>query len=120
MTPRSRPSLHFHYPAPLRTRLERLLSAVEHGEEPTRHAEALAGVVTELADAGLEFFFMKPMHEAKMNFVLRQSAGFGKAGVLRVLSPMVRTILGGANDAQLRVICRHIRGLMVEEHPARQ
>lgn len=119
MTARSRPSLHFHYPAPLRTRLERLLSAVEHDDQPTRHSEALADVVTELADAGLEFFFMKPMHEAKMNFVLRQSASLGKAGVLRVLSPMVRTILGGANDTQLRVVCRHIRGLMVEERPMR-
>lgn len=112
MTPRTRPSLHFSYPAPLRTRLDRLLTAIERDEHPARHADALSGVVTELADAGLEFFFMKPMHEAEMSFVVRQSASFGKAGVLRMLSPMVRTILGGANDAQLRVICRHIRGLM--------
>jgi hypothetical protein len=34
------------------------------------------------------------------------------AGALRMMSPVIRTILAGANATQLRVITRHIRHLM--------
>jgi len=34
------------------------------------------------------------------------------AGALRIMSPMIRSILGGADGGQLRIISRHIRQLM--------
>jgi hypothetical protein len=34
------------------------------------------------------------------------------AGTLRMMSPVIHSILGGANATQLRVIARHISHLM--------
>jgi hypothetical protein len=112
MTARPRPSLRFFYAASLRARLEKLLAAIEHDESPRRHAEALASVVGELADAGLEYYFVKPLRDAKVGFVALQTASLGMAGALRVMSPMFRSVLANANDTQLRAIGRHVREMM--------
>ena len=42
----------------------------------------------------------------------RQTAGLGVAGAVRVMTPIVRSVLGGADAAQLRAVSKHIRGLM--------
>jgi hypothetical protein len=55
---------------------------------------------------------LPPLQEAKVGFVSRQTAGLGLAGALRMISPVVRSILAGANAAQLRLITRHMRQLM--------
>lgn len=112
MTARAKPSLRFFYAASLRTRLEKLLATIERDDCPSRHAEELAAVVGELADAGMEYYFVKPIKDAKLGFVAQQTASLGKAGALRVMAPVFRTVLGSANDAQLRSIGRHIRELM--------
>jgi len=108
----AKPSLRFFHSAPLRTRTIKLLSAIEHDREPTQHADALAALVVALTDAGMDYYFVKPLRAAKVGFVGRQTANLGKAGALRIMSPMIRSILGGTNETQLRVISRHIRELM--------
>jgi hypothetical protein len=105
-------SLRFFYSAPLRTRTLALLAAIERDKDPTKHAGALAALVVDLTEAGLDYYFLRPLRQAKVGFVARQSANFGLAGVLRIMSPMIRSILGGADATQLRSISRHIRHLM--------
>ena len=108
----AKPSLRFFHSAPLRTRTIKLLAAIDHDQEPTQHAAALAALVVALAEAGLDYYFLRPLQLAKVGFVARQTANFGMAGALRIMSPMIRSILGGTNGAQLRIISRHIRQLM--------
>jgi hypothetical protein len=72
----------------------------------------LAGAVVDLTRAGLDYYFLKPLQEAKVGFVSRQTAKLGMAGALRVMSPVIRSILAGANTTQLRVIAGHLRHLM--------
>lgn len=112
MTIPRKPSLRFFHSAPLRARTDKVLAALEQAEDPTRHVEALSGLVVTLTEAGLDYYFLRPIRQAKVGFVTRQTASLGMSGALRVMSPVIRTILSGTNAAQLRVIARHIRDLM--------
>ncbi len=112
MAASAKPSLRFFHSAVLRTRSNKILAAMERDQDPTQHVGALSSLVVDLTEAGLDYYFLKPLHDAKVGFVARQTASFGMAGALRVMSPIIRSILGGANATQLRVITRHIRHLM--------
>jgi hypothetical protein len=110
--PVSKPSIRFFHSAPLRARTNAVLAAIARDEDPTRHVGDLASLVVDLTDAGLDYYFIRPLKQAKMGFVARQTAKFGLGGALRIMSPAIRSILSGANGAQLRVIARHISHLM--------
>ncbi len=107
-----RPSLRFFHSPALRTRTNRVLDQIERAKDPTRHASALSDVVIALTEAGLDDYFLRPLREAEVGFVARQTANFGLAGTQRVMSPVIRSIIAGTNAAQLRVIAAHIRSLM--------
>lgn len=108
----TKPSLRFFHSAALRNRSNDVLAAIERDRDPTQHVGALSSLVVDLTDAGLKYYFLKPLDQAKVGFVTRQTASFGMAGALRVMSPIIRTILAGTNASQLHVIARHIRQLM--------
>ena len=112
MATSSRPSLRFFHSAALRTRSNRILAEIEQDKDPTQRAEALSNLVVDLTEAGFDYYFLKPLQQAKVGFVSRQTASFGMAGALRMMSPVIRTILASTNATQLRVITRHIRQLM--------
>lgn len=113
MPPKAKPSLRFFHSSALRARTDKLLAAIEHDQNPERHASELAGLVVSLTEAGLDYYYLKPLALAKAGFVARQTANLGMAGALRIMSPMIRSILGGLDGTQLRIISRHIRQLMV-------
>ena len=108
----AKPSLRFFHSPALRVRSNKVLAAVERDKDPTQHAAALSSLVVDLAEAGLNYYFLKPLLQAKVGFVARQTASLGMAGALRVMSPIIRRILAGTNATQLNVIARHIRHLM--------
>jgi len=108
----AKPSLRFFHSAALRARSNKVLAAVERDEDPTQHAGALSRLVLDLTEAGLSYYFLRPLQQAKVGFVARQTARLGMAGSLRVMSPIIRSILAGTNASQLRVVARHIRHLM--------
>lgn len=107
-----KPSLRFFHSTALRTRSNKVLTAIERDQEPTQHVGALSSLVMDLTEAGLNYYFLKPLEQAKVGFVTRQTANLGMAGALRVMSPIIRRVLAGTNAAQLRVISKHIRQLM--------
>ena len=69
-------------------------------------------VVVDLTNAGLDYYFLRPLRQAKVGFVAQQTARLGMAGALRIMSPVIRTILANANATQVRVIARHVAHLM--------
>lgn len=107
----AKPSVRFFHSAALRKRTDAVLSTIERDDDATRHASALSGVVVELTKAGLDYYFLRPLQEAKFGFVARQTANLGMAGALRVMSPIIGRILAGADTPQLRGVARHIRHL---------
>ena len=112
MATSAKPSLRFFHTPALRTRTTRVLAAIEKDKDATQHAGALSGLVVELTEAGLDYYFLRPLKQANIGFLSRQTANLGMAGALRMMSPVIRSILGGANTTQLRAIGKHIRHLM--------
>ncbi len=107
-----KPSLRFTHSTALRTQTNKVLASIDQASDPTQHAEALSSVVLALTDAGMEYYFLKPIEDARLGFVARQTASLGISGALRIMSPIVRSVLGGADSKQLRAVSKHIRHLM--------
>jgi hypothetical protein len=104
--------LRFPPPVALRTRTQKLLAKIDADPDPTRHTDELCTLVIGLTESGMDHYFLKAVVDAKLGFVARQTASLGVAGAVRVMSPIVRSVLGGADAAQLKAVSKHIRGLM--------
>jgi hypothetical protein len=110
--PTSKPSLRFTHSAALRTQTLKVLSEIDHDPDPTQHADALASLVLSLTEAGMDYYLLKPLKDAKLSFIPLQTACLGISAAIQVMSPIARSVLGGADARQLRVVSKHIRHLM--------
>ena len=111
--PRSpKPFLRFYHSESLRAKTLNVLDALEEAQDSTRHRAALADVVVELTRSGLDYYFLRPLKLAKVGFFVQQSANLGMAGATQVLGSVIRTIMNGMDNSQLRAVCNHIRQLM--------
>ncbi len=106
------PSLRFHYPATLHVQALDVLEALETADDATRHRGALSDVVLELTEAGLEWYFVKAVRDAKVGYVAEQTTKLGLSSIRKVMGPVVRRVIGGMEHDQLRAVGGHIRSLM--------
>jgi hypothetical protein len=106
------PSLRFFHSEALRSKTLAVLEALESADVPADHREALAAVVVELTETGLDYYFVKPVKAAKVGFMAEQSTKVGISTILKVMAPVTRRIIGGMDSDQLRVVTSHIRHLM--------
>ncbi len=107
-----RPFLRFYHPALLRTKTLAILDRLELAPDPTRHRDALAGVVVDLTESGMNAFFIQPLKLAKAGFILEQSAGLGVAGAVSVMSAVIHRVIGSLGSPQLLSVCGSVRKLM--------
>ena len=107
------PSLRFCYPESLHKRTLSLLDKLEKASDPTDHSRELAELVEELMISGMDYYFMKPLKEAKAGFIVRQSANLGMAGAQNVLGSVIKSIIGRMDAPQLRSVCGSIRHFML-------
>ena len=89
-----------------------VLSTVEKAKDKTAYRDALAGVVAELTDSGMEYYFLRPLKIAKSGFLTEQSAKLGMSATTTVLGSVVRNIIGRMDAPQLLSVCSYIRQLM--------
>ena len=108
-----KPFLRFYHSDELRAKTLHVLATVEQAQDATRYRGAVAELVMELTDSGLDYYFMRPLNLAKVNFVLNRSAHMGMGSVKRVMSPVIRNIIGHMDERQLLGVCAYIRELMV-------
>lgn len=106
------PFLRFHHSEALRSKTLAVLEALESADDPADHRQALAAVVVELTEAGLDYYFVKPVKAAGVGFMAEQSTKLGITSILKVMAPVTRRIIGGMDANQLRVVTSHIRHLM--------
>jgi hypothetical protein len=109
----SKPFLRFYHSEGLRKRTLSVLSTLEQAEDATAHREALADVVVELTNSGLDYYFMKPLKLAKAGFIVQQSANLGLAGAQQVMGSVIRNIIGRMDRPQLLSVRGSIRQLML-------
>ena len=105
------PSLRFHYPESLRVKTHAVLDALEAAPEHPGHADAMAGVVSELIEAGMDFYFMRALRQADVGFVAEQTARVGMSGALTLVNSMCRKYIVRMDSVQLLVVAQHIREL---------
>ncbi len=108
----SKPFLRFYHSESLRRKTLAVLSLVETAEDGTEHRDALADIVMELTDSGMDYFFLRPLELAKTGFLIQQSAKLGMSGTTSVLSAVIHNIIGRMDEAQLLAVCAYLRQLM--------
>ena len=110
--PPAKPFLRFYHSEVLRAKTLAVLTAVEQAKDPRQHRGALAEVVVELTDSGMDYFYLRPLKIAKAGFFTEQSANLGLATTTRVMASVIRNIIGGMDNPQLLSVCGYIRQLM--------
>lgn len=90
-----------------------MLGALEKAEDTAAHRDALADVVVELMNSGLDYYFMQPLKLARPGFIVQQSANLGLAGAQQVMGSVIRNIIGRMDGPQLLSVCGSIRRLML-------
>jgi hypothetical protein len=112
MTTHPKPSLRFYHSAALHAKMHKALGAVEDASDPRAHVAELATVVAELSAAGFDYYFLRALRQAKVSFVVLQTASVGVSGAQRLMNPVFRSALATMDARQLRVVAAHIRHLM--------
>lgn len=110
--PNATRSLCFYYSEALHTKTLSILEALEKAEDATAHRDALAALVLELTETGLTYYFVKPVEAAKVGFMAEQTTKVGISGILRLMGPVTRRVIGGMNASQLLTVGAHLRHLM--------
>ncbi len=110
--PDSKPFLRFHHSEALRKKTLAVVGTVEQAADPAAHRDALADLVVELTNSGLDYYFMKQLKLAKPGFIVEQSASLGMAGTQQVMGTVIRQVIGRMGGPQLLSVCGSIRQLM--------
>ena len=110
--PSDQPFLRFYHTHSLRAMTLAVLATLEQAQDSTRHRTALSDMVVELTDSGMAYYFLRPLKQAQVGFVAEQSAHLGIVGVMRVMAPIIRNIIGRMDTPQLLTVCGHMRQLM--------
>jgi hypothetical protein len=108
----SRPFLRFYHSEALRKETLSALASLEGAKDAVAHRDALAELVVELTNSGLDYYFMQPLKAAKPGFIVQQSASLGLAGATQVMGSVIRNIIGRMDAAQLLSVSGSIRQLM--------
>ena len=108
----TQPFLRFYHSESLRVKTLAVLDTLENAKDSTRCRHALADIVVELTDSGMDYYFLRPLKLAKAGFFVEQSAKLGMTATTAVLGSVIRNIIGNMDNTQLLTICRYIRQLM--------
>ncbi|MCV2358790.1 hypothetical protein LNV08_07335 [Paucibacter sp. TC2R-5] len=110
--PSTQPSLRFMHSQAMRKQTLKVLSAMEQADAPGEHRAALADMVVVLMTAGMDFYFLAPLKQAKAGFVIQQSANLGMVGVQQLMGGVIRNIIGRMDGPALLSVCGSIRSMM--------
>ena len=111
-SPSPQPFLRFYHSESLRAKTLAVLTTLEKAKDHTKYRGALADVVVQLTDSGMEYYFLRPLKLANVGFFVQQSANLGMSATTGVLASVIRNIIGGMDGPQLLAVCSHIRQLM--------
>jgi len=105
------PSLRFHHSGELDARMRSVLAALEETEQPETHRKALADLVGDLTEAGMDYYYLRPLRLSSAGPLALQSARLGIAGAVRMIGSVSRRFIMRMDGKELRVVAGHIRSL---------
>lgn len=88
-----------------------MLAALEAAPAHAKHRAALADLVAELTEVGMDYYYIRALRVAQVGFVGEQSARLGVSGAAKLISSVSRKYIMRMDDAQLLIVARHIREL---------
>lgn len=91
--------------------MEVVLDTLEAAEDPEEHSGALADLVSELTESGMDYYYMRALKLSGAGFVAQRSAGVGISGAVRMISTVSRQFIMRMDGKQLRAVASHIRSL---------
>jgi hypothetical protein len=103
--------MRFYLSKALRQKMDDVLSALEAHPARKNHGEAVSDLVSDLIDAGMDYYFLKPLKAADVGFVAEQSARLGMTGAVTLIGSVSRKFLTRMDHAQLMVVASHMRSL---------
>ncbi len=105
------PSLRFFHSKELRVKTQRVLDALEAKPEDPKHASAVADLVGELVQAGMDYYFLRALKQADVGFLTEQSARLGLSGAVTLISSVSRKFIVRMDPPQLLMVASHVREL---------
>lgn len=107
-----KPFLRFYHSDALRVKTLAVLAAIEDAKDSRQHRNALADIVVELTDSGMEYYFLRPLKIADAGFFTEQTAKAGMSATTSVLGAVIRNIIGRMDSPQLLSVSGYVRQLM--------
>lgn len=96
--------LGFLIPDDLRIKVEDLIEKMKNTDNKKQYAMDLYGIVVELSNVGLDYFFITPLQKAKIGMLKMKSIKIalntGKRGIFTV----AKGILRGMSNEQLSIV----------------
>jgi hypothetical protein len=105
------PSIRFYHSEELRAKTHAVLAALEASPDQAKHSDAVADLVADLTEAGMDYYYLRALRLAQVGFVVEQSARLGMSGAVRLISSVSRKFIVRMDKDQLLIIARHIRDL---------
>lgn len=88
-----------------------VLDALETADDPEDHRGALADLVAELTESGMDYYYMRALKLSNAGFVAQRSAGVGISGAVRMINTVSRQFIMRMDGKQLLAVTAHIRAL---------
>jgi len=107
-----KPFLRFYHSDALRVKTLAVLATIEKAKDSRQHRDALADIVVELTDSGMEYYFLRPLKIANAGFFTEQTAKVGMSATTSVLGTVIRNIIGRMDPPQLLSVSGYVRQLM--------
>jgi hypothetical protein len=105
------PYLRFRYSKALRAKTQAMLAALEASPDDVKYRDAVADLVAELTEVGMDYYYLKALRLARVGFVAEQSARLGMSGATKIISSVCRKFIVRMDKEQLLIVARHIREL---------
>ena len=108
---KAKPSMRFLHSTELKEKTDAVLSELKSNPDNSKNGDAMADLVAELVNAGMDYYFVKALKEAKIGFISEKSALLGIASAVRLISSVSRKFIVRMDSNQLSVVASHIRSL---------
>jgi hypothetical protein len=105
------PTLRFHHSPESAARMLAVLTELEESDDPEAHREALADLVADLTEAGMDYYYLRALKLSNAGHLAQQSAKLGIAGAVKMISGVCRRFIMRMNGKELLAVTGHIRSL---------
>jgi hypothetical protein len=104
-------TLRFHHSEESEARMLAVLAVLEESDNPEEHREALAELVADLTEAGMDYYYLRALKLSNAGPLAQQSARLGIAGAVKMISSVSRRFIMRMNGQELLAVAGHIRSL---------